>query len=76
MHSGSVARCRPDLLDPLERAPESGGDGIGGRDPRLVDRDPVAQLDDLFAIAQRHGRGIDLQLHAGGELSSALPRTR
>ena len=61
---------RPGVLDLLEQAASAGVDAIGGLDPCLIDRDPVAQLDGLFAIAERHGCGIDIHLHAGGELGA------
>jgi cytosine/adenosine deaminase-related metal-dependent hydrolase len=33
-----------------------------------VDRDPKGQLDAVFAIASRHGAGIDIHLHEPGEM--------
>ncbi|MCO7219940.1 amidohydrolase [Klenkia sp. PcliD-1-E] len=59
---------RPGVLDLLERAAADGVASIGGLDPCSIDRDPLTQLDGLFAIAQRHGCGLDLHLHDGGEL--------
>lgn len=61
---------REGVLDLLERAAAEGAANIGGLDPCLIDRDPVAQLDGLFAIAERHGCGIDIHLHAGGDLGA------
>ncbi|OLF13947.1 cytosine deaminase [Actinophytocola xinjiangensis] len=61
---------RPGVLDLLERAAASGAAGIGGIDPASLDRDPVAQLDGLFAIAERHGTWLDIHLHDRGELGA------
>lgn len=59
---------RPGVLDLLDKAAAAGADYIGGLDPATIDRDPVAQLDGIFAIAEKHGCGIDLHLHDPGEL--------
>jgi cytosine deaminase len=61
---------RDGVLALLDRAAAEGAHSIGGLDPCLIDRDPVAQLDGLFAIAERHGCGIDIHLHAGGDLGA------
>ncbi|MGP9681029.1 amidohydrolase family protein [Brachybacterium sp. AOP3-A1-3] len=61
---------REGVLDLLDRAARAGADSIGGLDPCLIDRDPVAQLDGLFDIAARHGCGLDIHLHAGGDLGA------
>jgi cytosine deaminase len=61
---------RPGVLDLLERAAAAGAASVGGLDPCSVDRDPLTQLDGLFAIAERHGCGLDLHLHDGGELGA------
>lgn len=61
---------RPGVLALLDRAAAAGVESIGGLDPAGIDRDPVAQLDGLFAIAGRHGVGLDLHLHDGGELGA------
>lgn len=59
---------RPGVLDLLEAAAAAEADHIGGLDPCAIDRDPVAQLDGLFTIAERHGCGLDIHLHSGGDL--------
>ena len=64
-----VVRC-DGVLALLEEAAREGADSIGGLDPCEIDRNPVAQLDGLFAIAERHGCGIDLHLHSGGDLGA------
>lgn len=61
---------RDGVLGLLDRAAREGADSIGGLDPCLIDRDPVAQLDGIFDIAARHGCGIDIHLHAGGDLGA------
>ncbi|MFB7917217.1 amidohydrolase [Streptomyces sp. NPDC056061] len=61
---------RPGVLDLLDRAAGAGATSIGGIDPASIDRDPVAQLDGLFAVAERRGVGLDIHLHDGGELGA------
>jgi cytosine deaminase len=39
-----------------------------GIDPLEIDRDPKGQLDGIFAIAARHGIGLDIHLHEPGEM--------
>ncbi|ACQ79709.1 N-isopropylammelide isopropylaminohydrolase [Beutenbergia cavernae DSM 12333] len=61
---------RPGVLQLLDDAAAAGATSIGGIDPSAIDRDPVAQLDGLFEIAQRRGVGLDIHLHSGGELGA------
>ncbi|MEV0890011.1 amidohydrolase family protein [Promicromonospora sp. NPDC050262] len=61
---------RPGVLDLLDQAAAAGAEHVGGLDPASIDRDPVGQLDGLFAIAERRGVGIDVHLHDGGELGA------
>ncbi|WP_051676246.1 amidohydrolase family protein [Polaromonas glacialis] len=61
---------RPGTLDLLEQAARDGAEVIGGLDPVGVDRDPKGQLDGLFAIAGKHGCGIDIHLHDRGDLGA------
>jgi cytosine deaminase len=61
---------RPGVLDLLDAAAAAGADHVGGLDPASIDRDPVGQIDGLVAIAERHGVGIDVHLHDGGELGA------
>ncbi|MEV0286997.1 amidohydrolase [Kribbella sp. NPDC050820] len=61
---------RPGVIDLLDQAASEGATSIGGLDPASIDRDPVGQLDALFAIAERRGVGIDIHLHDGGELGA------
>lgn len=61
---------RPGVLDLLDQAAQAGATSIGGIDPASIDRDPVAQLDGLFEIAERRDVGLDIHLHDGGELGA------
>lgn len=61
---------RPGVAKLLERAAQEGAEFIGGLDPATIDRDPVGQLDALFTIAEKHGVGVDVHLHDGGELGA------
>jgi cytosine deaminase len=62
-----VMRC-PGVLDLLDAAVRAGADLVGGIDPLEIDRDPKGQLDGIFAIAERHGVGLDIHLHEPGEM--------
>ena len=64
---GGVMRC-PGVLDLLDAAVCQGADLVGGIDPLEIDRDPKGQLDGIFAIAARHGVGLDIHLHEPGEM--------
>ncbi|MGA5543854.1 amidohydrolase family protein [Mycobacterium sp. NPDC051198] len=57
----------PDLLD---AALSEGADLIGGLDPAGFDGDVEGQLDVVFGLAERHGAGIDIHLHDGGDLGT------
>ncbi|UVS78725.1 amidohydrolase [Actinokineospora sp. UTMC 2448] len=61
---------RPGVLKLLDDAAAAGATHVGGIDPASIDRDPVAQLDGLFEIAERRGVGLDIHLHDGGELGA------
>ena len=62
-----VMRCAG-VLDLLDAAVRNGADLVGGIDPLEIDRDPKGQLDGIFAIAARHGVGLDIHLHEPGEM--------
>ena len=62
-----VMRC-PGVLGLLDEAVREGADLVGGIDPLEIDRDPKGQLDGIFAIAARHGVGLDIHLHEPGEM--------
>lgn len=57
----------PGTLELLEHSVREGAQVLGGLDPIGVDRDPIGQLDALFAIADRHGCELDIHLHDRGE---------
>lgn len=61
---------RDGVLDLLRSAAELGVEHIGGLDPASIDRDPVGQLDALFAIAADTGVGIDIHLHDSADLGA------
>lgn len=58
----------PGLLDDALAA---GADLIGGLDPDGFDHDVQGQLDIVFALAEKHGKGVDIHLHDGGETGGA-----
>ncbi|WP_169581108.1 MULTISPECIES: amidohydrolase family protein [Microbacterium] len=61
---------RPGVLDLLRQAAEAGAEYVGGLDPASIDRDPVGQLDAIFAVADETGAGIDIHLHDPAELGA------
>jgi len=61
---------RPGTVELLEAAVRDGADLVGGLDPAGFDQRPVEHLDAIFAIADRHGCGLDIHLHDGGELGA------
>ena len=58
----------PDLMAAALRA---GADLVGGLDPAGFDGDVKGQLDIVFGLAERFGKGIDIHLHDGGETGAA-----
>lgn len=58
----------PGVADLLDASIGAGASLIGGIDPAGFDGDPVKHLDTIFAIADRHGCGVDLHLHDEGTL--------
>lgn len=61
----------PGTEELLDEALRLGADLVGGLDPATVDGDVKAHLDIVFALAERHGVGIDIHLHDGGEAGLA-----
>lgn len=59
---------RDGTADLMDRALAMGADLVGGLDPCAVDRDPKGHLDTVFALAEKHGKGIDIHLHERGEM--------
>ncbi len=60
----------PGTAELLDEALRNGVEVIGGIDPAGADHDPVRHLDIVFALAERHGAGIDIHLHDGGSLGT------
>ncbi|SPB17177.1 cytosine deaminase [Caballeronia novacaledonica] len=61
---------RPGTVELLGSALTEGADVLGALDPALIDGDPVASLDATFALADRHGKPIDIHLHEPGEIGA------
>jgi cytosine deaminase len=61
-------RGAPDLM---AAALSAGADLVGGLDPAGFDGDAKGQLDVVFGLAQRFGKGIDIHLHDGGETGAS-----
>jgi cytosine deaminase len=67
--SGVVTeRGAPELL---EQALRAGADLVGGLDPAGFDADARGQLDIVFGLAERFGKGIDIHLHDVGEIGAS-----
>jgi cytosine deaminase len=49
----------------------AGADLVGGLDPAGFDGDVKGQLDAVFGLADKFGRGIDIHLHDLGEIGAA-----
>ncbi|MDH3667021.1 MAG: amidohydrolase family protein [Paracoccaceae bacterium] len=62
--------CRSGTLELIEAALASGADVVGGLDPCAIDGDPKGQLDAVFALAEKHGKPIDVHLHEPDELGA------
>ncbi len=52
----------------MEQALELGCDVVGGIDPAGIDLDPIRHLEQIFALAVKYKRGIDIHLHDLGEM--------
>lgn len=66
--SGLLAR--PGTTELIDAALAAGADLVGGLDPCGIDRDPKGHLDTVFALAEKHGKGIDIHLHEVGDLGA------
>lgn len=60
----------PGTADLLDAALAEGADLVGGLDPAGIDRDVTGHLDTVFALAVKHGAGVDIHLHDGGTLGA------
>jgi cytosine/creatinine deaminase len=58
----------PDLM---AAALSAGADLVGGLDPAGFDGDAKGQLDIVFGLAERFGKGIDIHLHDSGKTGAA-----
>lgn len=58
----------PGTAELMDAALAQGVEHVGGIDPAGLDRDPVRHLDIVFAMAEKHGSGVDIHLHDGGTL--------
>jgi cytosine/adenosine deaminase-related metal-dependent hydrolase len=61
---------RPGTVELLEEAVKTGAELIGGIDPSTIDRDPVRHIDTIFAMAGRHGVGVDIHIHEPSTLGA------
>ncbi|WP_111537904.1 amidohydrolase family protein [Palleronia aestuarii] len=59
----SAMMARPGTVELMDEALALGADVVGGLDPCGIDRDPKGQLDAVFALAEKHGKPIDIHLH-------------
>ncbi|MEO5575107.1 MAG: amidohydrolase [Gaiellaceae bacterium] len=71
----------PGTAELLDAAVAAGAALVGGIDPAGLDGNAVEHLDVIFAIAERHGCGVDLHLHDRGtlgrwQLGLVVERTR
>lgn len=64
-----VVRC-PGVAALMDAALTEGADVVGGIDPCQIDRDPVAQLDVLFGLVEKHAKPLDIHLHEPGEMGA------
>lgn len=61
-----VVKC-PGTAEILDAALRDGADLVGGLDPAGIDGDVEGQLDVVFDLAERYGKGVDIHLHDPGE---------
>ncbi|MBB5918360.1 cytosine deaminase [Nocardia transvalensis] len=61
---------RPGTADLMAAALADGVEVVGGLDPAGYDRDPAAQLDIVFGLAEKFGAKVDIHLHDGGPLGA------
>lgn len=57
----------PGTAELLDAAIREGADLVGGLDPVGIDGDLDGHLDAIFGVATKHGVGVDIHLHDGGE---------
>ena len=61
---------RPGTYELVEEALRQGADVVGGLDPCLIERDPVAHLNAVFGLAEKYDVDVDFHLHELGELGA------
>ena len=61
---------RPGTVALMDRALAMGAEVVGGLDPCAIDRDPKGHVDQVFALAQKYGRPVDIHLHEPGEMGA------
>ncbi|HEV7309229.1 amidohydrolase [Ensifer sp.] len=61
---------REGTFELMDEALRAGADVVGGIDPASIERDPVRHLDAIFALADRHGKPVDIHLHEPGDLGA------
>lgn len=76
--SGMITR--PGTVELMDEALALGVEVVGGIDPCGIDRDPRSHLDAIFALADKHGKPIDIHLHerdalGGFTMEEILART-
>ncbi|MGJ8545404.1 MAG: amidohydrolase family protein [Sulfitobacter sp.] len=59
---------RPGTAELMDQALSLGADLVGGIDPCGMEHDPKGHLDTVFALAEKHGKPIDIHLHERGAL--------
>ena len=60
----------PGTAELMDEALAMGCDLVGGLDPASFDRDVSGQLNVVFGLAEKHGKGIDIHLHDHGTLGA------
>jgi cytosine deaminase len=61
---------RPGTAALMDRALAMGAEVVGGLDPCAIDRDPKGHLDQVFALAEKYRRPVDIHLHEQGEMGA------
>ena len=59
---------RPGTAELMDEALAMGAELVGGIDPCGMEKDPKGHLDTVFALAEKHGKPIDIHLHDHGTL--------
>jgi cytosine/adenosine deaminase-related metal-dependent hydrolase len=61
---------RPGTVELMDEALAMGADVVGGLDPCSMDLDPRGHLDTVFALAEKHGKPVDIHLHEPADLGA------